>query len=338
MSIEWNEISEKSFGGTETMGRRLERSLDKDLLKNFQIIMSRVRDLDEGRVRILWCHDLPNDPESKHLEDEGWMKFHKIVFVSHWQKEAYVRQFDIPYSRVTVIENAIEPFENDIKKSKLFDIVGKPQTLNLIYHTTPHRGLEILVPVIERLREKGTDDIHLDVYSSFGIYGWEKRDEPYQPLFDKIKEHPNMTYHGYQPNEVVRKALEKAHIFAYPSIWPETACLSLIEAMSAKCMCVHSNYGALPETASNWSVMYDYHEDPSAHAGTFFTALQTVIEAMREPVEGLDIKLAGQKSYCDLFYNWELRKLKWEALLKSLVDAPRKMEQSGGPYFNYNVA
>jgi len=332
MSIDWNEISTKSFGGTEQMGRRLEKSLDKDLLKNFQIILSRVRDLDEDRVRILYLHDLPNDPESQHLKDEGWKKFHKIVFVSYWQQEAYINHFEIPHSHTTVIQNAIEPI------NRLPETPDRPEDqLNIIYHTTPHRGLEILVPVFERLAKKH-DNVHLDVYSSFGVYGWKQRDEPYKPVFDKIKAHDHMTYYGYQPNEKVREALLQAHIFAYPSIWPETACLSLIEAMSAGCMCVHSDYGALPETAANWTVMYDFHQDPSAHASRFFSVLDDIVSGWKEHKETINIKLAGQKSYCDLFYNWENRKPKWEMLLKSLVDAPRKIEQPSGPYFNYNVA
>src|SRR6185437_14321377 len=103
--IDWNEISAKSSGGTELMARRLEAALTPDLMENFQIIPSRVRELDESKIRILWCHDLPADPESQHLRNEGWRKFHKIVFVSHWQKEWYVREFQIPYSRVTVLQN-----------------------------------------------------------------------------------------------------------------------------------------------------------------------------------------------------------------------------------------
>jgi len=330
MSIEWNEISEKSFGGTELMGRRLERSIPKDLLKKFQIILSRVRDVDPERVRILWCHDLPNDPESKHLENEGWKKFHKIVFVSHWQREAYVRRFEIPYSRTCVIHNAIEPITDIPSKT-----IGKDDTIRFIYSTTPHRGLEILVPVFERLAENY--NVHLDVYSSFGIYGWAKRDEPYKPIFEKIENHPNMKYHGYQPNEVVREALTKSHIFAYCSIWPETSCLALMEAMSAKCICIHSDYAALPETAANWTTMYEYHEDPSAHASRFYSTLKQVIEGVREHSESVDTRLLGQKSYCDLYYNWEIRKEKWMSLLDSLKDSPLEIERQEGPFFSYSV-
>ena len=37
-------------------------------------------------------------------------------------------------------------------------------------------------------------------------------------IFKEIEEHDGMTYHGFQPNAVVREALAKSHIFAYPSI------------------------------------------------------------------------------------------------------------------------
>ncbi len=328
--IEWNEISAGSQGGTEQMARRVEKAMPSDLMDEFQIVLSRVRELKEDKIRLLYCHDLPEDPESHHLKDEGWKKFHHIVFVSYWQRQAYMKEYNIPHSRCSVLHNAVERFE---------EIPLKPidDKIRFIYSTTPHRGLELLIPVFERLLEKHKN-IHLDVYSSFGIYGWKKRDEQYKPLFDHINDNPDMTYHGYKPVAEVRKALETAHIFAYPSIWQETSCLSLIEAMASKCICVHSDLAALPETASNWTAMYDYNEDHNIHASNFYRSLETVISLVEEKYEALDLKLSGQKSYCDLFYNWDVRKLQWENLLKSLVTLPRDMEDPAGPCFEYKVA
>jgi hypothetical protein len=105
---------------------------------------------------------------------------------------------NIPYEKGLVLQNAIIPIEPHEKPKG---------TVNLIYHTTPHRGLELLVPVVEFLADKGFD-FHLDVYSSFNIYGWPSRDEPYLALFDRCKNHPKITYHGYQPNSVIREALK----------------------------------------------------------------------------------------------------------------------------------
>src|SRR5688572_14436849 len=157
MGIDWNEISEKANGGTETMCRLLEKHVPKEILDKYQIVPSRVKHpLDEARHRVFWAHDLPADPESEHLKDEGYNKFHRLVFVSHWQQQAYLTYYNIPWSKTAVLQNAIEPLEG---------IEEKPtDVVKLIYHTTPHRGLNILVPVVEKLAEEYKDKIHLDVY------------------------------------------------------------------------------------------------------------------------------------------------------------------------------
>jgi glycosyltransferase involved in cell wall biosynthesis len=293
------------------MQERLHSSLPADLLERFQIIPSRVRDLDPNKKKILWLHDLPNDPESEHLKDSQLRKrFDKIVCVSDWQMQLYNLMSGLPYSESTVIKNAIHPIEIEAKQ---FD-----GTINLIYHTTPHRGLELLVPVFEELAETHKD-IHLDVYSSFSIYGWEVRDQQYQHLFDRCKNHPQITYHGAVPNEEVREALKKSHIYAYPSIWPETSCLSVIEAMSAMNLVVCPNYAALPETCANFAMMYPWHEGKVQHGIQFKHTLEHAINIIRTKGNTQDPYLEFQKNYFDYFYGWDKRKAEWLALLQSML-------------------
>jgi UDP-glucose:(glucosyl)LPS alpha-1,2-glucosyltransferase len=308
------EMAKNSNGGTETMARRV-LSIGKKDLKEFQIVVSRIEEeLNPDKIRILYCHDLPGDPASDHLKDNGHEKFHKIVCVSNWQMQRYIDYYHLPWSKCIVMQNAIDPIPfNDEKWSK-------PEKIRLIYHTTPHRGLEILIPVFMKLCEK-YDNLELDVYSSFNLYGWPKRDEQYEPLFKQCREFPKINYHGTQTNEEVRKVLQQTHIFAYPSIWPETSCLSLMEAMSAGLVCVHSNYGALPETSANWSHMYSFHEDRNEHAKIFYTVLSTAIEDIIAKPEAIGIRLKTQKSYADIFYSWNPnRKKQWQALFAMLLD------------------
>lgn len=308
--MEKNELNKNARGGTELMQERLHSSLPKELLDQFQIIPSRVRDLDPNKKKVLWLHDLPQDPESQHLNDaESRKRFNKIVCVSNWQMQLYNLVNNLPYAECTVIKNAIDPIQIDKKE---FD--GK---VNLIYHTTPHRGLEILVPVFEELA-KLHPYIHLDVYSSFSIYGWEQRDQPYKQLFDRCREHPQITYHGAVSNEEVREALKKSHIFAYPCIWPETSCLSVIEAMSAMNLVVCPNFAALPETCSNFALMYPYHENRNMHAVQFAHTLNTAIETVLNNGNNDSAYLQFQKQYFDYFYSWTKRKGEWQALLESL--------------------
>jgi len=300
-----------SQGGTEMVARKILERIDPSLLGKFNIIHSRVRDeyLSKDKKNILVLHDTWDDPEVQHMKDpKSRARFAKFVFVSNYSQNMYNMGLGVPYQEGMVIQNAIDPIDvkNEDKDS---------EQIRIIYHTTPHRGLELLVPVMERLSEIH-DNIHLDVFSSFKIYGWEQRDQPYKDLFKRIEDHPQMTYHGFQPNNVVRDALKKAHIYAYPSIWPETSCISVIEAMSAKCHVVCPNLAALPETCANFAFMYGFEEDYNKHAGTFANVLNIVIHEAK--TEAMKNKLEFQKAYFDNYYNWDLRTAQWNHFLASL--------------------
>ncbi len=326
MPIESDELSKNAKGGTELMKYKLAEVVPADLLDEFQIIPSRVRTLDETKIRILWCHDLAGDPEADNaFKKIGHESFHKIVFVSNWQMQSYIEHYNIPWSKCIVLQNAIMPIADHVKPK---------DKINLIYHTTPHRGLNLLVPVFKKLTEK-YDNLHLDVYSSFKVYGWEERDKQFQPLYDEIAAMPNATYHGAVSNQEVHEALKKAHIYAYPSTWLETSCISLIEAMSAGCVCVHPNFGALYETAANWTQMYQYQDEPQKHANMMYSMLDTIIPNVWS--ESTQMMLKGQKGYTDMFYNWNVRAVQWHNLLQGLVNMPREIPKASGAFFTYRT-
>jgi UDP-glucose:(glucosyl)LPS alpha-1,2-glucosyltransferase len=312
--------TDKAMGGTELMRKWLFENVDNDLLNRFQIISSRVREL-EDKPRILWLHDTHDDPESEHLKKgEDRKRFDKLVFVSDWQKQAYEWSLGIRPSENVVIKNAISPF---MDRQKPFD-----ETIHIIYHTTPHRGLALLYAAFEAVAEVHKN-VHLDVYSSFSIYGWEKRDEPFEPLFEKLRAHPKITYHGAQPNSVVRKALEKSHIFAYPSIWPETSCIAAIEAMSAKNIVICPNLAALPETTGGFAWMYPFNEDNNRHANDFANVLGNCITNYKENEDAIQRMLNIQKLWVDQFHTWDRVKQQWTMLLAGIegqADAQRKSD------------
>ena len=307
-----NEVNKNARGGTELMQERLFNSFPKELLNKFQIIPSRVRELEPDKKKILWLHDLPQDPEAAHTSDpDSLARFDKLVAVSNWQAQLFNLINGVPYDKMTVIRNGIEPIK-----------VGPKQydgTVRLIYHTTPHRGLEILVPVFKKLCELH-DNIHLDVYSSFNVYGWQDADIPYQFLFDECRNHPNITYHGAVSNEKVREALIESHIYAYPCIWRETSCLSVIEAMSAKNVVVCPNLAVLPETCSNFAMMYPFNDDKNAHARQFAHTLNNAINNVNDNYAGLTPYLDFQKQYFDYFFGWEGRKAEWAGLFNQLLE------------------
>ena len=305
------ELSKNSSGGTEMMRQRLVDGVGSEVLSKVAVHLGRVRELYEDVPNVLWCHDLAEDPENEMLKDGGWQKFTHFVFVTAWQRDQYIMRFGIPYGKCSVIHNAVEvkydPEEKDM------------ETIRFVYHTTPHRGLELLVPIFASLA-KEFDNIHLDVYSGFEIYGWKNRDEAYKPLYEQIEQHPNMTYHGVKSNDEVLVALKKSHIFLYPNIWKETSCIALLEAIKSQMICIHPNYGALPETGANATIMYDWNEDMNHHANYAFSVAKQVLTAMKD-----DPNYFNGFTFSDRFAlarnNIQSFSTMWNTLLRNIGDA-----------------
>ena len=298
-------LGDKPLGGTELQQNWLLANLPKELADKVQIIC-RPEELDPKRLHVLWVQDMPldvsflADPKNQEL-------FDRVVFVSAWQQMVFNINMGFPFAKGSVIKNAIYPID---------DINKETDVIRLIYHPTPHRGLELLVPVFERIA-KDYDNVHLDVFSNFEIYARGHLNPQYEHLYERCRNHPNITYHGSQPNDVVRQHLAKAHIFAYPSIWRETSCMSAMEAMSAKCLTVAPDYGALSETLANFNVRYDWTEDKVEHQKRFEHKLRCAIENVFSA--STQKLLENQKQYADKFYDRNTRIDQWINFLTDLV-------------------
>lgn len=302
--IKRNETNENAMGGTELMATRMAEWMDADVLNGMQIIHSRPRKLLDDKFKVLVLHDLPQDPEVQHLANGGWDRYDLLVFVSNHQMHEYNRVLGVPYSKSVVLRNAIFPFTQEPQLT-----VDGP--IRLIYTSTPHRGLNILTSVVQWLNNQEGIEVELDVYSSFDLYGWGDRDKPYAKLFETLESLPYVRNHGTVSNSEIRGALLKADVFAYPSIWQETSCLCLIEAMAAGLVCVHPNYGALPETSCGWTHMYQWSESPSEHARAFAIEMLYALNNIRQHRDMLEGHLQAQQDFANSLYSIVARTDEW---------------------------
>ena len=333
IGFEENDISKNANGGTEIAKRKLAQIIDPQLLENFQIISSRIREMNWEKIRIFWGHDLAFDPESAKFKDDSFKDtFHKFVFISNWQYYQYQLVHNFPYNdKSIVLESGLEPAPNDVFEQK------KTDTIRLVYTSTPQRGLEILVPVFEQLSQIH-DNIHLDVFSSFKIYGWDDADKQFEPLYDRIRNHPKMTYHGFVSNQQLKDHLNTCHILAYPCIWLETSCRAMLESMSAGLVCVHPNYGALAETSGGLNVMYHGDStDIQKHANIFANHLNSAINMVKDNNHTNMIRF--NKAFVDSRYHIDRIKSQWELMLNNLLEQYPTIESRGKPepVFHYKV-
>ena len=297
-------------GGTEILVAGLRQHLPAELLGRVNLMVNAVdpQRLDPTRPNLLWNHHAPDQAAVANLRDPRIVeRLDRIVFVSHWQFEKYRMQMELPEHRCVVLKNAIEEMAPGDKSGPL----------RLVYASTPWRGLDVLLDAYERLERP---DVELHVYSSTQIYGPEfhrANAAVYAPLFERARAMPGVVLHGYAPNEVVRQALQQAHILAYPSTWEETSCLVAIEAAMAGCLVVTTNLGALPETMGEWAVYTGHDSDRGRLADAYARTLAAAINAVRHPL--MQQRLALQHQYFRMFYGWERRAREWRHLLASLA-------------------
>lgn len=297
-------------GGSDILEEGLRKRINFDDY-NVNLILSRCTEdqIVEGKKNILWQHLNYNEPLTQGMTNKFFTRaIDAWVYVSHWQHEKFRYVYHIPVDNAHVIKNAIDPIEYIPRQ--------KGEKIRLIYTSAPFRGLDILLDSFELLNR---DDVELHVYSSTIVYGsgYDKQHgETYRPLFERAANMRNVVYHGYAPNDEIKKALQRAHIFSYPSMFEETCCLAMIEAGAAGCSIVAQNLGALAETGSEYAKLVPIRITEELIAKEYAKALNMAIDEYWDKED----LLIEQSKFFNNFYSWDKKINEWNTLLKSLTD------------------
>ena len=298
----------ESFGGSENQLRLLFKYVPDENFKEVNLILNNTNlDLiEKGRINILWMQHFVNQKEAANLGSKEFVdKLDYIVFNSNWNFEKFQYQFKIPEHKSIVIKNAVENIEYKEKPK---------DKINLIYHTTPWRGLAILLKIFKNLNLK---NVELNVCSSTLIYGKKFNDmylHKYQNIFYECSKMKNVNYHGYMKNNKLINFLKEMHIYSFPSIWPETSCISAIESMAAGCQIVTTNLGALYETCAPFGTLISFDKNLENLEKKYKKTLIESIENYWSKENQTKLKL--QRETINLTYSWNTRAKEWIDFLK----------------------
>jgi glycosyltransferase involved in cell wall biosynthesis len=306
-------------GGTELQFDYLEKYVDKKLLDQVQITTSVPEKipLHPTKINILWqknSYDQPNltpwfqDKSNHHKYD--W-----YVFNSHWTFEKFRMLFDLPLEKCLVIKNGIDK----IQKAKPYE---KDKPIKIIHQNTPWRGLSVLLGAMQLVKNPL---ITLDVYSSTEVYGkdfMEKNDDNYKELYEQAKQLPNVNYIGYKPNSYIKDNMHKYNMYAYPSIFEETSCISLLECMAGGLYCVTTNLGALFETGAEFPMYIPYDNNHRRLAMKFASAIDASANILHEPM--IHKHIETQADYVNAYYNWNKIGTSWTRFLTGAINVKSK--------------
>ena len=309
----------KPRGATEIQMEMLHKHVPKEILDQVQICTSvpgKVP-IDPNKVNILWqknSYDQPNlapwfqDKSNHHKYD--W-----YVFNSHWTFEKFRMLFDLPLEKCLVIKNGIDK----IQKAKPYE---KDKPIKIIHQNTPWRGLSVLLGAMQLVKNPL---ITLDVYSSTEVYGkdfMEKNDDNYKELYEQAKQLPNVNYIGYKPNSYIKDNMHKYNMYAYPSIFEETSCISLLECMAGGLYCVTTNLGALFETGAEFPMYIPYDNNHRRLAMKFASAIDASANILHEPM--IHKHIETQADYVNAYYNWNKIGTSWTRFLTGAINVKSK--------------
>jgi glycosyltransferase involved in cell wall biosynthesis len=306
-------------GGTEIQLGYLRKYVNQGVLDSVQITTSipEKEPLDPVKPNILWLknsYDQPNlAPWFQNKDNHS--KYDWYVFNSHWSYEKYRYFFKIPEDKCTVIKNAIDYDELQLKT----DFTPKKK-VKMCYISTPWRGLEIALAAMDGIKDP---DITLDVYSSTIIYGKsfeQQNDDQYKPLYEKAKNMPNVNYMGYCDHKTLVSKLKDYDVNCFPSIWEETFCISAMESLAAGQILITTDLGALPETCCEFPIYIPYTQNKPKLA---LQLAECILSTKRMLGQDLTDPLKFQQEYYKRFYDWKYIGNHWNNFLKGAINVKR---------------
>jgi len=201
--------------------------------------------------KAVWVHDVWLDSNGKaNLRLD---QYDRIFCLSPWHKKFFLNHHQgVPEGKIHVTRDGVDlgRFEGKVRK-----IPGR-----MIYSSSPDRGLELLLDLLPQI-QKEVPEAEVHIY--YGFENWEKaarsrNDQGQIALIEKLKkkfQQPGVIYRGRVGQKTLAKEFMKAQLWAYPTWFTETFCITGVEAMTSGTPIVTTDVGALVTTVGDAGIL-----------------------------------------------------------------------------------
>lgn len=282
-----------------------------------------------ARAIALWCHD----HSYGNLTEERAARFDRIVVLSDWQRDRFARLYPYAAEKLAVIRNSIV-LEDD--NGPRFPDAARPfeeRKPRVIYSSSADRGLDVLLDMWPRVRER-VPDAELHVF-----YGWDVFDKAaaLTPGLLAFKQHVlaqvealggedgGVFMRGRVGQDELRREMQEARVWGYPTAFLETSCISAMEAQAAGLAVVTSKLAALAETVGDrgrtigWPA--DETEPYNRDAEYQDAFVDLVVAGLTSPGFWGALSALGRDGAAE--FDWTARTEQWAALAPAPARKPR---------------
>lgn len=310
------------------------------------LIVSRVPHIFDrelgAKATALWCHD-HSYPEM--LTEQRLEKIDHLVVLSEWQKERFARLYPASKDRLRLIRNGIGMFDPETGEDRYAGPVTKTfqqRKQRVVYSSSADRGLDVLVALWPRIREK-VPEAELHVFYGFNVLNAVAKQNPQlldfkRGLLAQVEmiggEKAGVFLRGRVGQRELAEAMGKARVWGYPTAFLETSCIGAMEARACGLPIVTSDLGALSETVGQHGILINWDADEDDP----YNQSPPYIEEFIDHVCGL---LTSEKKW-ETWHrwaakdreenDWQNRVADWEALVptKTFTDIDTAIEDLHG--------
>jgi glycosyltransferase involved in cell wall biosynthesis len=134
------------------------------------------------------------------------------------------------------------------------------RSFRFIYSSSPDRGLDTLLELFPRIRER-LPEAELHIF--YGFENWDRAlgmrvDRDAEAWRDRIRaamQQPGVFFRGRVGQRELAREMMRSDIWFYPTRFEETYCITALEAQMAGALCVASDLGALRTTVADRGVL-----------------------------------------------------------------------------------
>ena len=188
----------------------------------------------------------------------------------------------------------------------------------LAYTSAPYRGLDVLISAFPAIR-RAVRGAELRIFSGMGQNLSDPMNQPYEALYNQCRETEGVHLIGRIGQTELAHEIAQCAALAYPSTFPETSCIAVMEAMSVGAAILTTRSGALPETTAGFAHMVQETEDSTRLAKDFADMVIATLYAIRTDSDAAAERRNQQIAYARREYAWPTRAHEWQVWLSDIV-------------------
>ena len=205
--------------------------------------------------RYFWAHDMNAIPARGATGDvlrQRAGELDGIFCLSPSHRDAFARTHRLDASKIVVTRNGLTP--------ERFAGSEERRSFRFIYSSSPDRGLDTLLELFPRIRER-LPEAELHIF--YGFENWDRAlgmrvDRDAEAWRDRIRaamQQPGVFFRGRVGQRELAREMMRSDIWFYPTRFEETYCITALEAQMAGALCVASDLGALRTTVADRGVL-----------------------------------------------------------------------------------